>query len=443
MNQILKKRATIIALLTLFITLTNCVDESIDSPNQNNSVTNVKKWFELNKPSLSVLNYTKSIDWNNALMSKGDMGTIIEVPLSLKEGVQAKVGDDNSYQTYNRLMFIADKQGTYKAYHVLITTDNTSFESTSNNNNFYSLEDNFDGYVTVLGAKDKIVNFKKIINGVETKPSLTARAPLTCVFYGWWIDNGVDISFQAIALVGCFSQDNDYPLNYGVSHGGGTRAPSKADKINDSKLDPCLQTILSKLKTLTRGVNQIVVNFAGNTPNYNWNLKSDYLNGPTGSTNPPALYDFSTGSITTTFDSKTWTDATDLSWARTMLHESIHAYLATQFAINKKDFASSYSTMVSEWGVINDWNKLHHEEIARSIVNDVALALEEYGKSNGYNLPSQFYQDMAWGGLQDTITFKSLPFVDQQRILNVISTELTGADINGNAKQQKGKKAGC
>jgi hypothetical protein len=99
--------------------------------------------------------------------------------------------------------------------------------------------------------------------------------------------------------------------------------------------------------------------------------------------------------------------------------------------------------MVSEWGVMNDWNKLHHEEIARSIVNEVALALEEYGKSNGYNLPSQFYQDIAWGGLKDTTTFKNLPFADQQRILNVISTELTGADTNGNAKLQKGKKAGC
>ena len=184
------------------------------------------------------------------------------------------------------------------------------------------------------------------------------------------------------------------------------------------------------------------MNFAGNTPNYNWNLKSGYLGGTdTGVTN--SKYDILTSSINTTLDSKTWSDATDLSWARSILHESIHAYLATRFAIDRKDFISSYSTMVSEWGVMNDWNKLHHEEIARSIVNDVALALEEYGKSDGYNLPSQFYQDMAWGGLQDTTTFKNLPFADQQRILNVISTELTGADTNGNAKLQKGKKAGC
>ncbi len=50
---------------------------------------------------------------------------------------------------------------------------------------------------------------------------------------------------------------------------------------------------------------------------------------------------------------------------------------------------------------------------------------------------------MAWGGLQDTTTFKKLPLIEQRRILNIISTELTGTDIGGNVKQQNGKKAGC
>lgn len=214
------------------------------------------------------------------------------------------------------------------------------------------------------------------------------------------------------------------------------------DQIDDSQLDPCLQKVLSKLKLLKNGVGQTIVNFAGNTTNLNWNLKSGDLNGTSsGETNPK--YDKTSGSVTTTFDSQRWTDATDLSWARTMLHESIHAYLAAQFAISKPNFISTYPAMVSEWDKLQNWNDIHHEEIARSIVNDVAIALEEYGSNNGYNLPKQFYQDMAWGGLQETSTFKKLPFNEQQRILDVIATEFTGADTNGNVKPQKGKKAGC
>ena len=57
--------------------------------------------------------------------------------------------------------------------------------------------------------------------------------------------------------------------------------------------------------------------------------------------------------------------------------------------------------------------------------------------------PDQIYSDLTWGGLQDTNTFKKLQFTDQQRILNVISIELTGTNTNGNSKQQNGKKAGC
>lgn len=344
----------------------------------------------------------------------------------------------------------------------LVTIDNNSSASFDDMTiiSAFKKDTNISGYsgtITFFNLFQRMLLSNQYYNGnlviskaIEKNPNAMMSKSVLCI--EWYLVTTYQDGFQTkeYQYTTCDSCSLDEIFESlcdsdgGTGGSGGIDASQEIeDRIDDSKLDTCLQTILSKLKTLTTGVNQIVVNFAGNTPNYNWNLKSDYLNGPTGGTNPPALYDFSTGSITTTFDSKTWTDATDLSWARTMLHESIHAYLATQFAINKKDFYSSYPTMVSEWGELQNWNAIHHEEIARSIVKDVALALEEYGKSSGYNLTSQFYQDMAWGGLQDTNTFKKLPFTDQQRILNVISIELTGTNTNGNSKQQNGKKAGC
>jgi hypothetical protein len=80
-------------------------------------------------------------------------------------------------------------------------------------------------------------------------------------------------------------------------------------------------------------------------------------------------------------------------------------------------------------------------EMAEKYVDAMASALQEYDAN--YTVPYQVYQDLAWGGLQETDTFKKLPFADQQRILNVISTELTGADTNGITKTQNGKKTGC
>ena len=50
---------------------------------------------------------------------------------------------------------------------------------------------------------------------------------------------------------------------------------------------------------------------------------------------------------------------------------------------------------------------------------------------------------MTWGGIQGTDAFKALPKSDQNRISDTLATELTGMDINGDYKSQKGKKAGC
>lgn len=99
--------------------------------------------------------------------------------------------------------------------------------------------------------------------------------------------------------------------------------------------------------------------------------------------------------------------------------------------------------MVQDYGTLKNWNAVHHEEFARSVVNAIADALQEYGQKKGYNLSRQFYEDMSWAGLQSTSTFNNLPQSDKSRILDVIAIEISGKDIQGSAKTQAGKKAGC
>jgi hypothetical protein len=213
------------------------------------------------------------------------------------------------------------------------------------------------------------------------------------------------------------------------------------DEINDGLLKPCLKKILDNLKKTTASPGNMIVNFTGNWANgYNWTMKDGFLNGSIAETDP--IYNETRG-MTTTFDTQSWKDATDLSWARTMLHESIHAYLVTYFKLDRPGWIATYPEMVNDWGVKQNWNAVHHEEIARSLVNSIGSALEVYGVSQGYNLTKQFYQDMAWAGLQTTDAFKALPSSEQKRILDTILTELTGKDSNEEVKTQKGKKAGC
>ena len=133
-----------------------------------------------------------------------------------------------------------------------------------------------------------------------------------------------------------------YPNNDGgggentyYSPGGGTGTvastnnndSTEEDKIDDSELDDCLKDILEDLKGHEHGVGEIIELFGGNNANFNWNVKSGTLSGGTGSTS--TNFSSTTNSTTTTFDSNSFSSATDLSWARTILHESAHAYVVS------------------------------------------------------------------------------------------------------------------
>ena len=157
------------------------------------------------------------------------------------------------------------------------------------------------------------------------------------------------------------------------------------DGINDALLKPCLQTILKNLKKSGSSPGNMIQNFSNNwnSTNYNWIVQSGTLKGSIAETSP--LYNAATG-VTTIFDSQSWTAATDLSWARTILHESIHAYLVTYFKVDKPGWIATYPEMVTDWGVKQNWNAVHHEEIARGLVTLIGNSLEVYGISQGYNL---------------------------------------------------------
>lgn len=155
-------------------------------------------------------------------------------------------------------------------------------------------------------------------------------------------------------------------------------------------------------------------------------------------------YNNQMGTITSIFDTADFSEATDLTWARTLLHEAVHAYLYQYFRVNNQNFIDNYPKMVEDYGRLNNWNDVHHEEIARSLVTSIGLSLEEYGKSQGYNLSSQFYKDLAWGGLQETSEFKNrLSSVEKDRINDVIQIELLGKDKDSNTRTQKGSRINC
>lgn len=221
-----------------------------------------------------------------------------------------------------------------------------------------------------------------------------------------------------------------------------------------------MQIILNDLKGLTNGsVASIIQKFSGSIPGYNWQLVNTSL--PNNENAGTATKINSQGYITTQFDAAKFGNSTDLSVARTILHESVHAYVVAVTYNTLTDPVKRQQLLGPDWLTVAI--NYGHDYMASNYISPLASALEEYGNNFlGYNLPTQFYQDLAWGGLMDRAkldssgnvvkdsqgntvyeempVFKSLiPNVnDRNRVRNVVNIEL-GA--TGNA--QSGRNSGC
>ncbi|PCE63117.1 hypothetical protein [Sediminicola luteus] len=214
------------------------------------------------------------------------------------------------------------------------------------------------------------------------------------------------------------------------------------DDIKDGGLKPCMKNVLDKLKDLKAGPGIILSRFDKDVNSlFKWKVKDGGLpanvNGRTSSV-------LSGGYATTTFDSKKFANATDLSVARTILHESVHAFLVIEFRNSPQAFSKSYPELIKEYNrTKKNFNDLQHEEFTRKHVGLIGGALEAFGKLKGYNVPRQYYDDLAWGGLTGTKAFKKKSPSEKNRILDVIQSEFASKDRNGNYKKPKGKKSGC
>lgn len=253
------------------------------------------------------------------------------------------------------------------------------------------------------------------------------------------LEGGVPGTYYSQNGGGSYAGCND---PYGCVYKVETKLIRIEEQIDDSLLKPCMQSIVSDIKSLQNGMSWMIQKFSGDTSGFNWTMEDQSLPQGTGSTS--SLYNRSTGTVTSKFDTQSYLNATELSWARTVLHESVHAYFVAYYSTNRPGFMGTYSQMVQDWNTYQTWEPVHHEEFARSLVKEVAKALEEFGNLRGYSYNKQFYEDMSWAGLEGTNTFQNgLSNSDKQRISNVIQIELTGRDLNGNSQNQKGNNAGC
>lgn len=142
--------------------------------------------------------------------------------------------------------------------------------------------------------------------------------------------------------------------------------------------------------------------------------------------------------------------ATDLSIARTIIHEMPHAYINTLFYDHREFDSFDYHQKLVEYANINgygtDMSRIQHEFMGQYVDAMAASLLiwdEKYGSK--INLRWEYYRSMAYGGLRytdsngndvDTDSFKALvPKASERDKIKIILTN--EKDGNYNAKGKK------
>jgi len=89
----------------------------------------------------------------------------------------------------------------------------------------------------------------------------------------------------------------------------------------------------------------------------------------------------------------------------------------------------SYSELFNQKLSLNknvDQNSLQHEIFVKDFIKALAKSVEAFGINSGYNIPSEYYIDLAWKALEDTKAFKNISNEDKTRILDIIIGEKYG-----------------
>ena len=231
--------------------------------------------------------------------------------------------------------------------------------------------------------------------------------------------------------------------------------------IIDYTVRPCIDSIINKIRDVDSGtIAKLIMNLSGNLPGFNWEIREqDTAYGDNSTANAITAYENIPFMHSVSYLIKSnIRNATNISMARTIIHESVHAFLYAYF-YNASDISSatrdsilglSYDKILKEFVKhkynVNDQSYIHNL-IVEGFHNDIKDILKQLCPIFNINLNQydleEYCSDMAWGGLFQTDLFKSLSLTEKIRITNRLNAELHDTTIydNGITVEPLGEKA--
>ena len=452
-----------VLIVGILLTLTNCEKEDLVqdessvklSQKKDSNIDRIQKNFSLKNYQDNFVKENLQVKWNQFDFYTGSHNsTIYEFVTNLNSKISPTKGKKSFFSKY-KVQVIIDTEGnlSYTIIKYLSNEKEPLKKITINSLNGFS------GTISYFNNNGEVLKLQGYSKGTfveefdkQSNKNISAReapiesgtwVPMTierwtdwyqnflggsAMFYSHSSDYTVSVEWVYIETGGSGYSNTIYHSHTDAPHGSGTypdpdSIDNHAEEILIENLDPCSKSIFILIQN-GNSLRDIINQFAGEDSQFSWTIET---NDGSSFENQNNLAETNWSNATgneylTEIKSSYINSATRLSIARTIIHEAIHAYILSFLDSGVSSFTTIFPELWNDlvsrkYGDPNTpsgWNLYHHQEMARNYVNTISDALANWD-GNQHN--SQYYTDLAWGGLIETQIFnETSDLTDSDRI---------------------------
>ncbi len=261
--------------------------------------------------------------------------------------------------------------------------------------------------------------------------------------FGYVAYNTSNESTIPLTLANSYSGSRDFGILAMEAFLNGGEVDFDDEIIFDQNVNDCVLEIIRKLQLkdthasvnpdIPNGGNehiaQVILDLFDNDPTYNLRFSIEVprdveTNEPLPNANGQHKFIFETSTMLIRINPKLVEKGTDLHIAKTIIHESIHAWIKYKFKTLSKTFALTLRDL-------HEKMRKEHPEIAglteHEFMGQIHSALaQSLAAWDFHKKTDEYYNQISWGGLEATSFYKAFTQKEKDKIQEILKNERTG-----------------
>ena len=198
----------------------------------------------------------------------------------------------------------------------------------------------------------------------------------------------------------------------GGSGGGGSPGSYTAVATIVPNAAPCENNIINSVLSLSGDDITALFAVLGSSTRITWTITSGITNPLPNNTIPNASTFTNLGNpsdVRTVLSTAYTGRATNIAVARTIIHESIHAYLEKWGALNNISPNTTIDQLLEVYVNSIEFTQVEQHQLMSRIVSQMASTLQNYSAANGILIGHDRAENLFWVGLSTSSYYQDLP----------------------------------